>query len=193
MRVTIPRPQPRLAEALINRSPAAAVIVDELDRVVMANAQSIPVLQQLFGRDEPQSVLGELPDEFKPKLRALRGALEKSAGSPLLQVAPELCVRASLLNDGARGFLLLLFERMARRNQALHNLQSFGLTPREKEVAMLVLYGLSNRAIANRLSLAEYTVEGHIKRILTKVGARSRSAFVSRILGWPVAGQESSG
>jgi DNA-binding CsgD family transcriptional regulator len=50
-----------------------------------------------------------------------------------------------------------------------------GLTPREREVADLIADGLSNRQIAEALVISEGTAEVHIKRILSKLGFRSRS------------------
>jgi non-specific serine/threonine protein kinase len=48
------------------------------------------------------------------------------------------------------------------------------LSPREREVADLVARGLSNRAIAERLTLSEATVRVHVEHILDKLGLRSR-------------------
>jgi predicted ATPase len=49
------------------------------------------------------------------------------------------------------------------------------LSPREREVAALVGQGLSNRAIAEALVISEATAEVHVKRILNKLGFRSRA------------------
>jgi DNA-binding NarL/FixJ family response regulator len=43
------------------------------------------------------------------------------------------------------------------------------LTPREQEIAELVLAGITNRAIATQLVLSERTVEGHVRSILAKL------------------------
>ena len=50
-----------------------------------------------------------------------------------------------------------------------------GLTTREREVALLVAEGMSDRAIADKLVLGVRTVESHVSSILTKLGRTSRS------------------
>ncbi|WP_264061871.1 ATP-binding protein [Mycobacterium montefiorense] len=49
------------------------------------------------------------------------------------------------------------------------------LTRRELEVAALIESGLSNREIAQRLVIAKRTADGHVERILAKLGFSSRS------------------
>ena len=49
------------------------------------------------------------------------------------------------------------------------------LTPREREVAELVAEGLTNAAVAARLTLSERTVENHVSRVLHKRGLGSRT------------------
>ncbi|HZB11115.1 MAG TPA: LuxR C-terminal-related transcriptional regulator, partial [Rubrobacter sp.] len=48
------------------------------------------------------------------------------------------------------------------------------LTTREQEVALLVGRGLTNRQIAQELSISEHTVANHVRKILKKLGLRSR-------------------
>jgi predicted ATPase/DNA-binding SARP family transcriptional activator/DNA-binding CsgD family transcriptional regulator len=51
---------------------------------------------------------------------------------------------------------------------------SVALTPREKEVALLVAQELSNRQIASALTLSEHTVATHLRNVLKKLGLHSR-------------------
>ncbi|MEU6145929.1 LuxR C-terminal-related transcriptional regulator [Streptomyces sp. NPDC047081] len=53
------------------------------------------------------------------------------------------------------------------------------LTRRETEVAQLVAEGLANQQIADRLVIARRTAEGHVERILSKLGFSNRSQIAS--------------
>ena len=68
---------------------------------------------------------------------------------------------------------------MAERQSAMDEL----LTPREREVLLLIVAGQSNRAIATRLVVSEGTVKSHVKQILRKLGAVNRSEAIARYIG----------
>ena len=55
------------------------------------------------------------------------------------------------------------------------------LTPAERRIADLVAAGLRNREVAQRLVVAERTVEATLTRIYTKLGIRSRTELVARL------------
>ena len=52
------------------------------------------------------------------------------------------------------------------------------LTPREREVLVLMAHGLSNTEIKQRLVLSEATVKTHVARIVMKTGSRDRTQAV---------------
>jgi DNA-binding NarL/FixJ family response regulator len=56
------------------------------------------------------------------------------------------------------------------------------LTEREREVLALVAEGLSNQAIASRLSVTERTVEAHVQQILRKLGLKLDAGAHRRVL-----------
>ncbi|TJZ76407.1 LuxR family transcriptional regulator [Rhodococcus oryzae] len=59
------------------------------------------------------------------------------------------------------------------------------LTPRELQVAELVAQGLTNKAIAAKLVIAQRTAQGHVEHVLAKLGFNSRT----QIAAWVVERQ----
>ena len=57
------------------------------------------------------------------------------------------------------------------------------LTPREQEVAVLVVDGLADREIAERLCLSHHTVTQYVKRIYRKIDVNSRVSLTRVLLG----------
>jgi non-specific serine/threonine protein kinase len=56
------------------------------------------------------------------------------------------------------------------------------LSPREREVAVLIARGHSNREIAEQLVIGERTAEAHVTHVLTKLGLRSRAQVAVWVL-----------
>ena len=56
-----------------------------------------------------------------------------------------------------------------------------GLTPREREVLLLVAEGYSNKQIAQELYIADATAKAHVSHILEKLGVASRTAAALRV------------
>lgn len=55
------------------------------------------------------------------------------------------------------------------------------LTPREREISVLVAEGLTNQAVADRLCLSPRTVESHVARVYRKTGVMSRAGLASLV------------
>ncbi len=55
------------------------------------------------------------------------------------------------------------------------------LTPREREVVMLVGHGLTNRQIARHLDISPGTVRTHLEHVFSKLGVGTRTAAVAAI------------
>jgi DNA-binding NarL/FixJ family response regulator len=104
---------------------------------------------------------------------------------------------ARALKAGARAFLLksLLRKELLDTIRAVHagqkripaevaaqladHLADDSLTVREIEVLQLVASGNANKMVADRLSITEETVKGHVKNILSKLGANDRTHAVT--------------
>jgi DNA-binding NarL/FixJ family response regulator len=68
--------------------------------------------------------------------------------------------------------------RRARREADTENGRLSALTPREREVLLLLARGLAQSEIAQALVISPQTVATHIQRVLTKLGVRSRAQAV---------------
>jgi DNA-binding NarL/FixJ family response regulator len=73
----------------------------------------------------------------------------------------------------------LLCERLAHYAAVGHEAES--LTRREREIALLIGEGLSNKEIAKDLRIGPSTVKNHVHTILEKLGVRRRSAIAHQL------------
>lgn len=144
--------------ALIDFSMPGVSGLDALD----ALAACRPDLSVAFlsGLDDPQLATEALN-------RGARGWLSKSMGGEALTNALSL---------------LLAGERFVPADLLLRQ-QSTPLTQREQDVADLVARGLSDKEIAEQLSLQVGTVKVHVKSLLRKFGTANRTQFALRYRG----------
>ncbi|MFI5958113.1 response regulator [Cryptosporangium sp. NPDC051539] len=112
------------------------------------------------------------------------GALRAGAAGFLLKDAPPADLLAAIRVVAGGDALLApsvtrrLIERFAAAEQPRPVPQLDGVTPREREVLVLIARGLSNSEIAARLHLSEATVKTHIGRLFDKLPARDRAQLV---------------
>jgi DNA-binding NarL/FixJ family response regulator len=145
------------AEAL-----APDVVVMDL---VMPGMDGIEAIRKL-PEDVRAIVLSSFVDDDKlfPAVRA--GA----AGYLLKDVQPqELVVAIRTVHDGGS----LLHPAVAVR--LLEEIAADPLTPREREVLVLIGRGLANKVIARELGIAEKTVKAHVSSVLAKLGLTDRT------------------
>jgi DNA-binding NarL/FixJ family response regulator len=57
--------------------------------------------------------------------------------------------------------------------------ESDQLTKRQREIALLVADGMTNREIAERMSLSVRTAESHVEQIRTKLGFHTRAQIAA--------------
>jgi DNA-binding NarL/FixJ family response regulator len=82
------------------------------------------------------------------------------------------------LSPGLAAKILDEFARVSR-DGAPKEVESDGLTPREREVLELVVTGATNREIAAALYISENTVNFHMKHILAKLHLKNRAQAVA--------------
>ena len=157
-----------LLRSLISEAAVDLAVVDPGSRVESNTVRDwlieftdlIPVL--LFSA-EPE------PASFNFLVNTKAGGMLSADASPEQIVHAIKSIAAGLtVFDGA------LIVRDTVENPALET-----LTPRETEVLSLLADGLGNREIAHRLNISEHTIKFHIRSILGKLGASSRTEAVS--------------
>lgn len=168
-----------------SRQMPGIIILDDVDALVLANGRSAEMLREVAVHGDADTGPSHIPPVLAGLLPQLRSRLRDrhdTSAAALLTV--DLCVRACYMSGPRGRHLLLVLERVQRRDAVAANIEKFALSPRECDVVMLVLYGYSNRRIADQLVLTEYTVEDHLKRVFAKIGVKSRTALAAKILGW---------
>lgn len=70
-------------------------------------------------------------------------------------------------------------EKMVRRRRSFLERQSADLSPREKEVVVLVGKGMTNPQISETLFISEGTVKNHVSHIYDKLDIRTRAEVVA--------------
>lgn len=144
-------------------------------------ARSVVLSGQAMHPELRLAMLGQREDLRRCERWLRRGCrvyLESSTG--LDRVAAAL--------DAADELQLVVIDRVFTDTARSRQIPPVGsLTRREEEVLQLLCLGLRNADIAHTLHLTENTVEGHVSRVLGKLGARNRVEAVDRALGLGLA------
>jgi DNA-binding CsgD family transcriptional regulator len=57
----------------------------------------------------------------------------------------------------------------------------FNLSPREQQIAEMIVRGMSDSEVATSLGISPHTVHTHIERLYRKVNANSRAGLILRV------------
>jgi DNA-binding CsgD family transcriptional regulator len=150
-------------------------------------AISDPLATDIYLNGAAQRLLADVVDREEPLHRLLTRPVP--GGSASRRIAVELAtgegavvhghVRPVNDDDGA----LVAVLELERERPGIVPGQLAVLTPREQEVAVLLVDGLANREIAERLILSQHTVSQYVKQIYRKLGVDSRVALARMLLG----------
>jgi two-component system, NarL family, response regulator DevR len=102
------------------------------------------------------------------------GYLVKSASGPRIVDAVRRAAEGEMLIPAPKLAALLGRRRELAGQDGDRARQLASLTPREYEILQLLTQGMDNREIADRLNVAYPTVRSHVRKVLEKLGARSR-------------------
>jgi DNA-binding NarL/FixJ family response regulator len=103
--------------------------------------------------------------------------LKHAAPQELVFAVRKVAAGESYVDPAVAGRLIAVVAETAPHPQDLPELVD-RLTPREREVLVLMADGLSNQEVRDRLHVSEATVKTHVARIIMKTGSRDRTAAV---------------
>lgn len=181
------------------RDGIVAMISNQTDITIAAEAANGREGVEKFRSQRPDVTLMDLqmPEmDGVDTIVAIRGefptariiVLTTYAGDVLAQRALKAGAQAYVLKSQVRKDLLETIRAVhgghkrihseIARQIAEHSIDD-ALTSREIEVLELVAIGHANKQVANRLSISEETVKGHVSNILSKLGANDRTHAVT--------------
>ncbi len=181
------------------RAGLAAVIAEEADLLLVAQAENGERACGLFREHRPDVVLMDLRMPIMDGVQAIRTITAEFPAARILALTTyegDADIRRAL-EAGARGYLLkdmLLTEvitaiRAVRRGDRViptavaARLAEFpersDLTERELEVLQLVARGLSNKQVARAIGRTDETVKIHLKNMFAKLGVADRTEAVT--------------
>jgi len=176
-----------------------ALAADERDMQFVSEASNGREAIEQFRKHRPDIALMDLQMPDLNGLDAMTAILDEFPDARIIILTTYAGdVRVSrALKAGARGYLLksLLRKELLDTIRAVHSglrripadlamqvadhVADDTLTPREIEVLRSIAAGNANKLIADQLSITEETVKGHVKNILSKLGANDRTHAVT--------------
>ncbi|MCG0289157.1 response regulator transcription factor [Streptomyces sp. PSAA01] len=173
------------ADALA-RIPAARPDVAVLD-IRLPDRSGVEVCREIRARDESIRcmMLTSFADDEALFDAIIAGAsgyvLKDIRGQELLSAVRDVAAGRSLLDPVATARVL---ERLRGQTATKPDDRLAALTEQERRILLLIGEGLTNRAIGERLHLAEKTIKNYVSSLLAKLGMERRSqaaAYVARM------------
>jgi DNA-binding CsgD family transcriptional regulator len=177
------------------RTTPGVLIVNEENEILHSNQEALAIIPFM----QPPSLARsqkKIPAEIATLCERLKlseptvSSVLDSVGSGEPESAPQrgpYALRAFYISNPAGGreprSIMVLMERIAEKHEVdLEKARrEYELSKRELEVLQLICRGMSNREIAQKMFICEYTVKDHIKKIMKKMNVKSRSEIVAAL------------
>ncbi len=105
--------------------------------------------------------------------------LKSASGAQIIESIRAAAGGEAVIPAGTIATALAERRRITRERSRQEQLLA-SLTPRETEILALMIDGVDNRAVAERLHISYATVRTHVRSILSKLGARSQLDAVAK-------------
>jgi len=117
-------------------------------------------------------------------------ALEQAAGNVEGQVPAAMVAHARALMEGDAGVIAASVTELNKMGVWIPSVTAeIALTARQREIGALVVAGMSNRSIAEKLTISVRTVDTHISHLFDRLGVTKRADLASALTrsapSWP--------
>jgi len=194
---TLPLLNGRKQDAAVRHHGTGVVLFNSAGQLLFMNNEAQSYIRQLQRFAAKENGMCLIPEDIHAVIRELISRLmqcDHPKDCETIQVericfGPDqrlllrgLCIPDEPLVRNSR--LLIIMEKF---NQKLEcpdaNIQQrYHLTEREQMVIIYLMLGFTNKEIANRLNLSEYTVKEHLKRIMQKTKTTTRTGLLARMI-----------
>lgn len=177
---------------------------DEAKRSVSVFPPNVIILDTNFGKDEvltfikwmkemcPQTKILLLTDSMDNEL-CVNAFKIGARGCCLKNASPEQIMHSLrtiqegriLLDEGFMNALVNMGNQQQNSDAPCNTLK-----PRDIDILNLVAQGNTNQDISNRIFLSSRTVQGHLSKIFSKLGVKSRTEAVSKAIKLGILKQE---
>jgi DNA-binding NarL/FixJ family response regulator len=152
------------------------VILLDINLPGMTGIEAIPLFKQKYP-DQKIVMLTILEDDFHILEAIKNGAdgyiLKKSSPNKIVDAIQQVYEGGAALTPMVARQVMAFLKPDAAKSESPSN-----LTPREKEILLLITQGMTNELIADKLFISVQTVRNHIKNIYDKLQVHSRAQVV---------------
>lgn len=160
------------------------VLLGPSNEVELATPQVEAFLDRLRGQSPSTYETVPLPVLTVASMARRSAHADPPGPPPSLEVPTAggwLSLHASVPQGSADGRVAVVVQPAAEERSVGLELESCGLTEREREVSWLAMIGTATSTIAEQLFLSPWTVQDHLKSAFEKTGTHSRRELRSRV------------
>jgi len=182
-----------LHQIIKRRSTPGMLIFDKNNRLLYSNREALEMIPDL-GKSVKKARRKGIPAEILNLLERLKKSRDSKGAGQAADLNGEVLESHSGNQYSARAFfigghdnpsshILVLVEKIIERHKIDFEKakKEFHLSQREMEVLKIISDGFNNREISEKLFISEYTVKDHLKKIMRKMGRKSRGAIIASL------------
>ena len=173
------------------------LVADARLKLLSANNEAVEILTYPGAKDgRPQNLAEAFDEKIGRSLARDRDLLSGPPRTILINSGRRTYFCRAFLLDGnreasGRAPVVMVLERRVPQSLALSQVsEQFHLTPREQQAVDLLLQGLCNKEMAERMGISANTVKALLRLVMVKMRVSNRSAVMATILNLMLSGHD---